>query len=212
MRRQRIIARSMEQLPFNIPKSLSSYVETFDNDPVKATKKLQRHVKKRDPDAVGHFLLAWFYHIQEQNQEAIKEALIAKNYAPGSPLMEHLHYFLVHPELFDAIVPESGYSDEKKLKQAHRSSPILDLDRLIEMLEAVESKSIRLPDDESEVSDEDLSDSASDVEDIVSETLARIHVMQGKTQEAIKMYERLIVENSDRAGHYTSEIDKLKKD
>ena len=80
------------------------------------------------------------------------------------------------------------------------------------MLEAVESKSIRLPDDESEVSDEDLSDSASDVEDIVSETLARIHVMQGKTQEAIKMYERLIVENSDRADHYTSEIDKLKKD
>lgn len=202
----------MQELPFNIPKSLSSYVETFEDAPDKVIKKLQRHVKKRDPDAVGHFLLAWFYHLQDQNQKAIREALIAKTYAPGSPLMEHLHYFLVHPELFDAIVPRTEYSSDRKLMQASRTSPILDLDRLIEMLEAVESQRIRIPMDDEEFDDSDLSEDANSVEDIVSETLAKIHVTQGNKSEAIKMYERLIVVNEDKAEIYTSEISKLKAD
>ncbi len=201
----------MQQLPFNIPKSLSSYVEKFDEDPTGITKKLHRHVKKRDPDAVGHFLLAWFYHLQQKNQAAIKEALIAKTYAPGSPLMEHLHYFLVHPELFEASVPSAQYSSQKKLQQASRTSPILDLDRLIEMLEAVESQRIQIPMD-GEVDDTDLTENSTEVEDIISETLARIHVNQGNKSEAIKMYERLITINEDKAEEYTSEISRLKKD
>lgn len=201
----------MQKLPFNIPQSLSSYVEKFDEDPVATTKKLQRHVKKRDPDAVGHFLLAWFHHIQDQNKEAIKEALIAKTYAPGSPLMEHLHYFLIHPELFEASIPTARFSSEKKLLQASRTSPILDLDRLIEMLEAVESQRIQISLD-GEVDETDLSENSTEIEDIISETLAKIHVSQGNKKEAIKMYERLITINEDKADTYTSEINKLKKD
>jgi tetratricopeptide (TPR) repeat protein len=201
----------MKELPFNIPQSLSSYVERFDESPEKAIQKLKRHVKKRDPDAVGHFLLAWFYHLQDDSKEAIKQALVAKTYAPGSPLMEHLHYFLVHPELFEAAVPHSEYSNEKKLLQGTRTSPILDLDRLIEMLEAVESQRIQIPiDDDSEIFD--LSEDSNDVEDVISETLAKIHVTQGNKKEAIKMYERLITINEDKAEHYNSEISKLKKD
>ena len=201
----------MQTLPFNIPKSLSSYIETFDDDPKGVTKKLQRHIKKRDPDAVGHFLLAWFYHLQDENQAAIKEALIAKTYAPGSPLMEHLHYFLVHPELFEASIPKTEYSSQKKLQQASRTSPILDLDRLIEMLEAVESQRIQIPLD-GDVDETDLSENSTEVEDIISETLAKIHVTQGNNKEAIKMYERLITINEEKADEYTSEISKLKKD
>ncbi|MBO6524965.1 MAG: hypothetical protein JJ971_14120 [Balneolaceae bacterium] len=201
----------MQKLPFNIPKSLSSYVEKFDADPKGITKKLNRHIKKRDPDAVGHFLLAWFYHLQDENQTAIKEALIAKTYAPGSPLMEHLHYFLVHPELFEASVPATQYSSQRKLQQASRTSPILDLDRLIEMLEAVESQRIQVSLDD-DVDETDLSEDSTEVEDIISETLAKIHVTQGNKNEAIKMYERLITINEDKAEVYNSEISKLKSD
>ena len=201
----------MQTLPFNIPKSLSSYVEKFDDDPKGVTKKLHRHVKKRDPDAVGHFLLAWFYHLQDENHAAIKEALVAKTYAPGSPLMEHLHYFLVHPELFEASVPNTEYSSQRKLQQASRTSPILDLDRLIELLEAVESQRIQISLDE-DADETDLSEESTEVEDIISETLAKIHVTQGNKKEAIKMYERLITINEDKAEVYNSEISKLKKD
>lgn len=199
----------MQQLPFDIPQSLSSYVEKFDMDPEKVINKLQKHLKRRDPDAVGHFLLAWFYHLQNQNKEAIQEALIAKTYAPGSPLMEHLHYFFVHPELFEASIPSTQYSSEKKLLHASRTSPILDLDRLIEMLEAVESQRIQISVD-GETDETDLSEDSTEVEDIISETLAKIHVNQGNTKEAIKMYERLVTINEDKADVYHSEISKLK--
>ena len=202
----------MQNLPFNIPQSLSSYVEKFEEDPEKITKKLQRHVKKRDPDAVGHFLLAWFHHLQQQNKEAVREALIAKTYAPGSPLMEHLHYFLVHPELFEASLPNSEYSSERKLMHASRTSPILDLDRLIEMLEAVESQRIQISLTDDEENSADLGEESAEVEDIITETLAKIHVTQGNKKEAIKMYERLITMNEGKADHYNSEISKLKKD
>ncbi|MEQ9309924.1 MAG: tetratricopeptide repeat protein [Balneolaceae bacterium] len=200
----------MQTLPFNIPRSLSSYVEKFEENPKKTISKLQKHVKKRDPDAVGHFLLAWFYHIQDQNSNAIKEALIAKTYAPGSPLMEHLHYFMVHPELFEASIPSAQYNSEKKLLQANRTSPILDLDRLIEMLEAVESQRIQISMD-GEADETDLSEESTEVEDIISETLAKIHVTQGNKKEAIKMYERLITINEDKADTYSTEISKLKE-
>lgn len=200
----------MQKLPFNIPKSLSSYIEKFEENPSEITRKLHRHVSRRDPDAVGHFLLAWFYHLQDQNKNAIREALVAKTYAPGSPLMEHLHYFLVHPELFEARIPTAQYSSEKKLQHGTRTSPILDLDRLIEMLEAVESQRIQISFEENETADKDLSEESTEIEDIVSETLARIHVKQGNNSEAIKMYQRLITVNEDKAEEYNSEISKLK--
>ncbi len=202
----------MQTLPFNIPKSLSSYVEKFESDPEGSIKKLSTLIQKRDPDAVGHFLLAWFYHLQGNNQQAIKEALIAKTYAPGSPLMEHLHYFLIHPELFEARVPSTNYSSERKLQQASRTSPILDLDRLIELLEEVESQRIQIPLDNENANDEDLSEESTEVGDIASETLAKIHEQQGNKKEAIKMYERLITLNEDKADIYTSQISKLMED
>ncbi|HET8865832.1 MAG TPA: hypothetical protein VFM80_09035 [Gracilimonas sp.] len=202
----------MQQLPFNIPKSLSSFVDKFDEAPEKVTLKLKKHLKKRGPDAVGLFLLSWFYHLQNKSNEAIKEALKAKTYAPGSPLMEHLHYFLVHPEKFEAAIPAHSYtSSSVKLQQGSRKSPILDLDTLIEMLEQVESKRIQIPADNEPFDDSDLGKEAEEVDDVVSETLAKIHTQQGRKKEAVKMYEMLINRNSDKADHYKEQIEKLKK-
>ena len=200
----------MKKFPFTIPPSLNSYVEQFDNDPVRITRKLERQVSKRDPDAVGHFLLAWFHHIQDNQDRAISEALKAKTYAPGSPLMEHLHYFLLHPEQFDAKIPQSGKKGKKVLVQGSRSAQILDLDCLIELLEAVESQ--RMNYSYEEVSDEDLSEDSSDVAEIISETLAKIHEAQGNKKEAIQMYERLVIVNEDKADTYTNKIEELKSD
>lgn len=202
----------MQQLPFNIPKSLSSFVEKFDEDPEKITQKLKKHLNKRGPDAVGHFLLSWFYHLQNKSKEAVHEALKAKTYAPGSPLMEHLHYFLVHPEKFEAAIPAHSYTSSKmKLQQGSRTSPILDLDRLIDMLEQVESKRIQIPADDEPFDDSDLSKEAEQVDDLISETLAKIHTKQGRKKEAVKMYERLIDKNGEKADHYKKQIEKLKK-
>ncbi len=201
----------MQELPFNIPKSLSSYVEQFEDNPEQITERLKKHLRKRGPDAVGHFLLSWFYHLQEKKEKAVKEALKAKTFAPGSPLMEHLHYFLVHPERFEATIPTASYPSSKlKLQQGSRTSPILNLDRLIEMLEAVESKRIQIPGDDEDFDDSDLSKESEEVDDLVSETLADIHFNQGRKAEAIKMYERLIHKNEHKADHYQSRIEQLK--
>ena len=200
----------MQELPFHIPKSLSSYVEKFESEPEEVISKLKKHLKKRGPDAVGHFLLSWFYHLQNESKKAVQEALKAKTYAPGSPLMEHLHYFLVHPEKFEAAVPQKSYiSTGIKLQHGSRTSPVLDLDRLIQMLEEVESQRIQIPSDEEDFDDSDLSKDSEEVDDLVSETLAKIHTQQGRKKEAIKMYERLIIRDQDKADHYKEQISKL---
>ena len=196
----------MKTFPFTIPPSLNSYVEQFDADPARMIRKLERHVSRRDPDAVGHFLLAWFHYLEDNQNKAIAEALKAKTYAPGSPL----HYYLLHPEQFNAKIPEISKIGRKVLVQGSRSAQILDLDRLIELLEAVESQ--RLNYSYEEVSDEDLSQNSSDVAEIISETLARIHEAQGNKKEAIHMYERLVTVNEEKADTYTSKIEELKSD
>ena len=200
----------MKTFPFTIPPSLNSYVEQFDVDPSRMTRKLERQVSRRDPDAVGHFLLAWFHYLEGNQNKAIAEALKAKTFAPGSPLMEHLHFYLLHPEQFNAKIPQNSKIGRKVLVQGSRSAQILDLDRLIELLEAVESQRVNYS--YKDVSDEDLSENSSDVAEIISETLARIHEAQGNKKEAIQMYERLVTVNEEKADTYTSKIEELKSD
>ncbi|MBT8401878.1 MAG: hypothetical protein KJO98_15490, partial [Rhodothermia bacterium] len=45
-------------------------------------------------------------------------------------------------------------------------------------------------------------DLTSDIEDVVSETLARIYATQKQYGEAARVYERLALENPDRAGEF----------
>ncbi len=199
----------MEPIPFNIPKSLSSYAEQFDDDPEKVISKLHRQVKKRGYDAVGHFLLAWFYHQVEQNDKALQHALIAKTYAPGSPLMEHLHYFLLHPEKFHASIPKQGKKEKAQKHWTAKTSPKLYLDKLIEMLSEVESKKIKIPDQE-DPNPVDLSKSSESIDDIATETLARIHESQGKTKEAIATYQSLIRKKPEKKEEFEAKIKELK--
>lgn len=201
----------MPQLPFEIPQSLASYAEHFEEDPLKATTRLKKQLKKRGPDAVGHFLLAWFYHLKGLDDQAVEEAVKARMFAPGSPFFEKLHYYLSHPNTFEAWTPSSSSSTTKPTPAAKEHGPVLNLDMLIEKLSSVESK--RIKPDTTEPSDPiEKNDASSDnVDDIVSETLATIHEKQGKTEAAIRTYERLKKIRKEKKDYYDDQIRRLKE-
>lgn len=202
----------MPQLPFDIPKSLASYAEHFEDDPIKATTRLKKQLKKRGPDAVGHFLLAWFYHLKGMDEQAVDEALKARIFAPGSPFFQKLHYYLSHPKAFEAWTPERDAATQSRSSASlpRDTGPVLDLDSLIERLSGVESKRIR-PEKPAETDDTDKQISSDNVDDIVSETLADIHEKQGKIDAAIQTYERLKKINKTNEQHYSNEIARLTK-
>lgn len=201
----------MPQLPFDIPESLTSYAEHFDEDPLRATTRLKKQLKKRGPDAVGHFLLAWFYHLKGVDDQAVEEALKARIFAPGSPFFQKLHYYLSHPLAFDAWTPTSSVSSQKKTSlKTDEPGPVLNLDSLIQKLSEVESERIS-PSEGEEKTGSKMPISSDDVDDIVSETLASIHENQGKTDAAIRTYKRLKELNHEKREYYSNQISRLRK-
>ncbi len=201
-------------LPFHIPKSLASYAEQFNEDPEKAASRLKLQLKKRGPDAVGHFLLSWFYHIMDRNEDALEYALKAKIYAPGSPFLDKLHYYLAHPNRFDAWKPQTpSYPyDAPAPEDVSRPEPVLeDLDALIEKLSKVESQRIKVSPELPGAPSPAKVDVDDNVDDIASETLAAIHETQGKTEAAIQTYKRLRKLNEEKKDFYKQQITRLKK-
>ena len=201
----------MPQLPFELPKSLVSYADSFDQNPSKAIGRLEKQLGKRGPDAVGYFLLAWLYHLQDRKEEAVEQALKAKICAPGSPFFEKLHYYLVHPNSFDAWTPDS---EQKGLGKSQSSDtenggPVLNLDALIEKLADVESDRITLSKDQAAKSI--FSADSDDADDLASDTLAGIHETQGKTEAAIRTYERLKKLKEHKKEYYEEKIAELRE-
>jgi tetratricopeptide (TPR) repeat protein len=203
----------MPQLPFDIPKSLSSYAEHFDDDPIKATTRLKKQLKKRGPDAVGHFLLAWFYHLKGMDEQAVEEALKARIFAPGSPFFQKLHYYLSHPKAFEAWTPDkdSSPSPSSPVRSPRKPDPVLDLDSLIQKLSEVESKRIRPKEHPDQFQEKNQDTPEEDVDDIVSETLANIHEQQGKIDAAIQTYQRLVKIHPEKEEEYKKQINRLGK-
>ena len=118
--------------------------------------------------------------------------------------------FLLHPEQFNAKIPEISKIGRKVLVQGSRSAQILDLDRLIELLEAVESQ--RLNYSYEEVSDEDLSQTHPMLPRLYRKLWQGYMKAQGNKKEAIQMYERLVTVNEEKADTYTNKIEELKSD
>lgn len=204
----------MLQLPFKISRSLSSYAEQFDENPVRATQRLKKQLGKRGPDAVGYFLLAWFYHLRGMHEEAVEEALRARIFAPGSSFFRKLHYYLSHPRTFEAWTPDttsSGYSSTSS-SVADRRSPVLDLDSLIQKLSGVKSNRIKpkeaFPND---INPRKRDVKASEADDIVSETLAKIHEKQGKIDTAIRSYQQLKRIKRDKSDYFDEQINRLRE-
>ena len=205
----------MVNFPFEIPKSLLSYCEQFENQPHKATKKLRKHLKKRGLDPVGYMLLSWFYYLGDDQQKAIETALKAKVFAPGSQYIGLLHYYFSHPKTADAWVPEMAIPTPTKKQQKNydepKGSPFkVDLDKLIQSLNKVEKI-----DTDGSISnvppDQDLSDTEASADGIVTETLAEIHQRQGKYLEAKQTYQALIDIKPEKKDHYETKIKEIEK-
>ncbi len=81
----------------------------------------------------------------------------------------------------------------------------IELDRLIGELES--ARIVPSPDPDA-VPAPDLS---SDIEDVVSETLARIYATQKQFGEAARVYERLALENPDRAEEFRSKASEMRR-
>lgn len=202
----------MSQLPFELPQSLASYFDHYREEPQKAIQRLEAQVKKRGADAVGYFLLAWLYHQQGQNDRAMEAALRAKTFAPGSPFLENLHYYLSHPDSFNAWKPEP--TADTYLRHASKSmktGPVLNLDALIERLAEAESSGIPISAKKMGEQNDGSNLEKEDTDDIASDTLANIHEAQGKTEAAIRTYERLMKLNKGKKEFYREKIKELKK-
>ncbi len=203
----------MDSILEHTPASFQIYLDQFDSDPDKTIKKLEQHVLKRNTGAVGYFYLAWLCYKNGDKSKAIEYAWTAKVCAPGSPLMETLHYFLSHPDSFDAWKPDQKNKNYKKeYNSGDRSHPISDLDSLINKLSAVESKRIQLSEEDlkKEV-DEDLSKYSTEVDDIVTETLAGIHEKQKNFKAAIETYKQLRKSNPAKREHFDEQIFRLQQ-
>ncbi len=200
----------MELENYQIPQSYRSYMETFETDPEAAISRLKSRVEKRNAGAVGYFFLAWMYIKMEDRENALEAAIQAKVKAPGSELMSRLHYYISHPRAFKAWEPKK---DQRTFKRQHPSydyaHPIQDLDSLISKLSSVESSRIRLS--ETDESPPDLSKNSSDVDDIVTETLAVIHEKQKNYPAAISTYQKLKDINTSKADHYEKQITRLQE-
>ncbi len=199
----------MDLKPYEIPESYKSYLAKFEKNPAEAISRLEGHIEKRNTGAVGYFFLAWLLLKNDQKQEALNAALQAKIRAPGSNFFEKLHYFISHPQTFDAWQPNPQKKYPQKERENEISRPIQNLDSLINKLSKAENKRIKLK--ESEQKDHDLSEKSSEVDDIVTETLAIIHEKQKNYIAAITTYKKLIKSHPKKSDHYNKEIERLKK-
>lgn len=200
----------MELQPNQIPKSYQSYLETFEENPEAAIERLKNRVEKRNAGAVGYFFLAWLYLKNGDKENALEASIQAKIMAPGSRLMSRLHYYISHPRSFDAWEPTKRRTSFNRDQHSYdHSHPIHDLDGLISKLSSVESKRIK-PNMDAEEDKRDLSEKSSDVDDIVTETLAVIHEKQKNYPAAITTYERLKNVNESKSDYFDEQIARLR--
>ncbi|MDX1591797.1 MAG: hypothetical protein R3283_07535, partial [Balneolaceae bacterium] len=87
---------------------------------------------------------------------------------------------------------------------------IQDLDLLIARLSSVDRNRMK-PDEEKDEKEADLSELSSQVDDIVTETLAAIHEKQNNYSAAIETYKKLRSSNPSKKEHYSEEIFRLKQ-
>jgi tetratricopeptide (TPR) repeat protein len=203
----------MPDIPFRIPESLASYMVQYESSPDKTIQRLKKQLKKRGPDAVGYFALGWLYHRQGLEEEALVCALKAKNFAPGSPFFDRLHYFFSHPRLFEAWKGHSpnGTSAGDGYQSQIGSFPNADLDDLIQKLSAAKSKHIKLKEEDIAKSESSSKPNAQCADEVVTETLAQIHEKQGKTGAAIKAYEMLRNARKEKEDYYNEQIQRLRE-
>ncbi|GEM_PF-210297 len=197
----------MNTFPFQLPDSLKSHLELFQKDPEKATGMLMRHLKRRGNDAVGYFLLGWFFLQLGKDEEARVYAAKAKAFAPGSPFFNYLPYYFKHPSRFEAWLPEkSRQMKPSGIDGSTDSRFFINIDSLINKLSSPEAQRIKLK----KASEHDIKHLPLKVGDgIATPTLARIYEDQQQYEQAIKAYKQIKRREPHRAEDCDSKIEQL---
>lgn len=217
----------MKSFPFDLPNSLKSHLELFEKNQDKAIYMLQRHLTRRGYDAVGYFLLGWFYLMQEKRDQALECAVKARSYAPGSPFFMYLPYYFQHPALFDAWLPEqhstpAAVPSIAYQRQNSSDSFFVDIDSLISRLSR---RPGHRPADSEAPQDDPApaasigvgrSKSVSQERSIPrpTRTLALIYEQQEEYGKAIETYRQLREGSGDphEQARYQDEIDRLQEE
>lgn len=222
----------MNNFPFDLPDSLKSHLELFQKNQDKAIYMLERHLTRRGNDAVGYFLLGWFYLMQEKKEQALQCAVKARSYAPGSPFFMHLPYYFQHPALFDAWLPQSYNNPAAAPSLAYRrenpsSSFFVDIDSLISRLsrrqrtasgaDSKYEKTARIPGPSPQSARATATDDAPHFprrKHMGTRTLALIYEQQKEYQKAIGVYKQLRDNSQDPAeqARFDADIARLEDD
>lgn len=137
--------------------------------------------------------------------------LKARCFAPGSPLFENVHYYLLHPHKFNAIVPHQKNNLPPSSQDQNHSNFDLNLEKLISRLSAADSLKVELPPEVPAGEQEDLSKPSRMVNDIASETLALIYEKQGKYAQSIESLKTMQKVKPASADQYQKDIARLTK-
>lgn len=200
----------MKSIPFEIPESLKSYLVTYQDNPDKGISNLEKYLARRRNDAAGYMLLSLLYHLSGESLKAIKTATQARTLAPGSTLLENLHYFLSHPDGFEAWIPTESVRQNNGVEK-HTSSPYdiaLDLDTLISRLTRANQKRIKISDTQN---GHKFADNTPEVEQLATPTLALIFEKQKKYDDAIRVYHKLVIDRPYDADRFKDQITRLEK-
>jgi len=200
----------MNSFPFQLPDSLKSHLELYQKDPEKAISRLTRHLKRRGNDAVGYFLLGWFYLQQGRKDEAQLCAGKAKAFAPGSPFFNYLPYYFQHPALFEAWLPDTLHHSRGSMRKGKKPNRFfIDIDHLISRLSNPEVSRIKMKKEDlkTEVKHIPLKDG----DGIATTTLARIYENQQQFKKAICTYEQILKREPQRSDELQAEITRLRQ-
>ena len=193
-----------------MPESLKSYLVTYQDNPNKGISYLEKYLAKRRNDAAGYMLLSLLYHMSGEKLKAINSATQARTLAPGSTLLENLNYFLSHPDGFDAWIPNESlrYSNGVHLPSTSSYDIALDLDTLISRLTRANQKRIKISD---AAEGPKFAESTAEVEQLATPTLALIFEKQKKYDEAIRVYQKLVVDRPHDSDRFRDQIIRLEK-
>jgi tetratricopeptide (TPR) repeat protein len=200
----------VKSIPFDMPESLKSYLVTYQDNPNKGISYLEKYLAKRRNDAAGYMLLSLLYHMSGEKLKAINSATQARTLAPGSTLLENLNYFLSHPDGFDAWIPNESlrYSNGVHLPSTSSYDIALDLDTLISRLTRANQKRIKISD---AAEGPKFAESTAEVEQLATPTLALIFEKQKKYDEAIRVYQKLVVDRPHDSDRFRDQIIRLEK-
>lgn len=201
----------LSSISLNLPESYKPYIITFEQNEESGIDKLSRALSKRGSEPVGMFLLSIMFHLSGNSSEAVSIAEKARYMVAGSSFFMGLPYRLKHPEGFDAWVPtEIGYNDSEPIINEVITAPAAELDELIVVLSDVENTKIKLVDKPID-NDNYFNTSEERVDDIYTETLAKIYFNQNEFERSLAIYNRLVEMHPEKEALYNRMILKIEK-